>query len=309
MKIVLLGGAGYFGRSIVNEYASRMSGDARFVIADYDYRSARKMAKKLGGRFSARMVDVADPNSYGKALEEAHLAVSFVGPWYRFGEAIIEGSLLSGKPLVTANTGYVNVSDKMMERFTSSRGRCVTGISIFPGAISLIVGFFLNRFPCPGSISFTLKIDTGRYGGLAFIREYFQHLSWGSDIPLPGECGKRARVTFKPSGLLQQLAVGGKGRFRIEMISAFQEMARKKPVPGVSGGVTLAVSSEAGRDSEIQYISARKLLTLLSGMLAGASAVALGQGKGSLITHDELAKNPLFMKHVEEDLQKLTEIP
>ena len=71
MKVALLGGAGYFSRSIIAGYIKSLSEDIEFIIADYDYRTARKMARKLGERFTSKMVDISDEMSFDKATEEA----------------------------------------------------------------------------------------------------------------------------------------------------------------------------------------------------------------------------------------------
>lgn len=310
MKVILLGGAGYFGRTVITDYSSRLPAECEFVIADYDYKTARKMVKKLGERFSARMIDAADPRSLEKSLEGASLAVSFIGPWYRFGELIVEHFLRSEKPLVITNTGLVDVSAKLRERLARSRVRCVTGISLIPGAITLLTEEIFNRHPGCGEIVFTLEVDTVRSGGLAFIREYFNLLSRDPDPALFGDVEKRVSVTFNPSGIFQKIAVRGgsaEGGIKIELLAALQEMMRKKPAPGGAGGVTLTVSYEAGKERTAVSLPEEQLFPLLSGMLAGATSVALETGAGGLITPPDMAKNPEFRKYVEKELQELIE--
>lgn len=310
MKVILLGGAGYFGRTVITDYSSRLPKEYGFVIADYDYKTARKMAKKLGESFSARMVDAADPRSLEKSLEGVSLAVSCIGPWYRFGELIVEHSLRSEKPLVITNTGSVGVSDTLRERLVRSRVRCVTGVSLIPGAITLLAEEILNRHPDCGEIAFALDVDTVRSGGLAFIREYFNLLSRGPDPAQFGETGKGVSMTLNPSGIFQKIAARGgsaEGGVKIELLAALQEMTRKKPVPGSAGGITLTVSFKAREERISVSLTGEKLFPLLSGMLAGATSVALVTGGGGLITAPDMAKIPAFRKFVEEDLQGLTE--
>ncbi|RMG59444.1 MAG: hypothetical protein D6713_05355, partial [Deltaproteobacteria bacterium] len=102
-RILLLGGSGYFCRQLLPELLKSLPREWEFVIADYEYRAARKMAKKLGERVTARMVDVSDPAAMERLLEGADAGVNFVGPWYRFGKFVREAFRRAGVSLIAVN--------------------------------------------------------------------------------------------------------------------------------------------------------------------------------------------------------------
>ncbi|NIO15550.1 MAG: hypothetical protein GTN70_00860, partial [Deltaproteobacteria bacterium] len=152
MKVVLLGGAGLFGRTVINAYAAHLPETCEFVIADYDYRTARKMARRLGDRFSARMVDASSPESLDKAARDGSVIVSLVGPWYRFGEQVIEGSMRGGHPIVAANMARVSIGGGKEELLKEKGIPCITGVSLLPGALDLIAGSLIEAYPRAGEV-------------------------------------------------------------------------------------------------------------------------------------------------------------
>lgn len=310
MKVVLLGGAGYFGRSVITDYASRLPEEYEYVIADYDYRTARKMAKKLGDRFTARMVDASSPESFDKAARDASVIVSIIGPWYRFGEHILMGALRSSHPLVLANICRTPVAGKKGLDFVERDISCITGVSLIPGALALIAESLQKGSPGAGKVAFTLSVDTANYGGLAFIREYFSLIS---EIGQAGEAqhiGDSVTFSCSPAGLFQKLTASlrtdtpGVG---IELISSFQHMARRGPRPGQLGCVTLDLSIGSGEKRGTKRLGNEKLFPLLSAMLAGATHLALEMDVGGVHTLTDISRDPLFVRYVDKELQELFE--
>lgn len=104
MRIVVLGGAGDMGGAVV-EQLCRMDSSAEVIVADVRLDRAKDVvARVVGGRPSARFVDVEDRQSLIEVLRGADVAVNCVGPFYRFCRKVISTVIDSG-------TNYVDICD------------------------------------------------------------------------------------------------------------------------------------------------------------------------------------------------------
>lgn len=310
MIITLLGGAGFFARRVIHDYTSRLPEHALFVIADYDYRTARKMARSLGERFSARMVDVSNPDSFMKAAGESSLVVSFVGPWYRFGEKIIEGIARVKRPLILTNVTSGGLPEEKVNTLEEAGIPCVTGASLFPGAVNVMAEELFVRYPHGDEMRFTISIDTSRYGGLAFIREYFSLLSGGEGLNEESQWRERVKVTLAPIGTFQNIASskgGGEPGIRTELLASLQDILRKKPGGTSEGALDLNISIvHAGKTDTLEPEGAR-LIPLMSGMLAGVTKGVLEEKEGGILTASDILLRPDLKTFVEKELTSLLE--
>ncbi|MEV4892171.1 saccharopine dehydrogenase NADP-binding domain-containing protein [Nonomuraea sp. NPDC055795] len=142
MRILALGGPGSMGRVAVR-VAAGLAGVREIVVADRDLDAAHRLVKELGGlpaRLSARQVDVTDADGLAAALEGADVVLNTVGPYYRFGPAVLRAAIL-------ARTHYLDICDdweptlEMLEFDGQARAagvRAVIGMGASPGISNLL---------------------------------------------------------------------------------------------------------------------------------------------------------------------------
>jgi lysine 6-dehydrogenase len=102
MRVIVLGGAGNMGSSVVQALAA--PGDLDIVVGDSRLDAARKVADAAGDRVSAAEVDVTSRASLEAAIARGDLVVNCVGPFYRFAPAVCLTALQRG-------AHYVDICD------------------------------------------------------------------------------------------------------------------------------------------------------------------------------------------------------
>ncbi|WP_135458997.1 saccharopine dehydrogenase NADP-binding domain-containing protein [Mycobacterium sp. DL99] len=142
MRVLALGGAGAMGAAAVRT-AAFSGGVERIVIADRDLAAAERVARELVGApvpTVARRVDVTDGAELRRALGEVDLVLNTVGPYYRFGLAVLRAAIDTG-------THYLDICDdweptvQMLELDASARAAGVTaviGMGASPGVSNLL---------------------------------------------------------------------------------------------------------------------------------------------------------------------------
>jgi len=249
LNVVILGGASYFCRQVLGRIVDALPSNCRYVLADYEYRTVRKMAKKLGERFQGRMVDVTDQVAMGELLDDADIVLSFVGPWYRFGEFVVRSCLDAGVPLVAANPRST------LEPW-SERGKgdppIILGAAFFPAGFKLAAMFLADRGVSLEELKGVVSVDFGSYGGLGGLREFHRFLAVEKGRIRKGDVTP-VDVEVLPSGVLQKLArsgIFGRSGIKGEFLSALQEMRRRSvglPEPG-----SVTISFVAGENEELR---------------------------------------------------------
>ncbi len=103
MKVLALGGCGEMGCCAVRTLleGGLCSG---IIIADIDPQRAKAFAAQCGPAAKWLQVDVSDPESLNAALAEVDLVMNTVGPYFKYGEAVIEAC-------IKANLHYIDIND------------------------------------------------------------------------------------------------------------------------------------------------------------------------------------------------------
>lgn len=142
-RVVVLGGAGGIGRSAVRALGTFEDLDT-VVVADRDVAAAEALVDQLADpRLRSAAFDAASPASLAEVLRGADAALNCVGPFYRFGPALLEAA-------ITAGVDYVDVCDdldatvRMLEMDSAARGSGVcalVGMGNSPGLANVLVRF------------------------------------------------------------------------------------------------------------------------------------------------------------------------
>ncbi|SUA44887.1 Saccharopine dehydrogenase [Nocardia africana] len=142
MKVLALGGAGAMGAVAVRT-AVNVPDVTEIVVADKDLGAAEELTRCLADApvpVRAIHVDVTDVAQLRAALASADVVLNTVGPYYRFGPAILQAA-------IDTQTHYLDVCDdweptiEMLEldREARSRGVCaIIGMGASPGISNLL---------------------------------------------------------------------------------------------------------------------------------------------------------------------------
>ena len=93
-KIVALGGAGVMGTELLRQIIKRS--DAEIVVADASAKALKRSVAEFGARISATEINVNDHVALVKLLKGASIAVSTLGPFYKFGNRMVKASIDAG---------------------------------------------------------------------------------------------------------------------------------------------------------------------------------------------------------------------
>ncbi|MBN3456373.1 saccharopine dehydrogenase family protein [Mycolicibacterium mageritense] len=141
MRVLALGGAGSMGAVAARTVAA--GGVEQIVIADRDRAAAGRIARELADApvpVCARRVDVTDGAELRDALHGADLVLNTVGPYFRFGLAVLRAAIDTG-------THYLDICDDweptvaMLELDAEARAAGVTaviGMGASPGVSNLL---------------------------------------------------------------------------------------------------------------------------------------------------------------------------
>jgi lysine 6-dehydrogenase len=111
MKVLVLGGAGAMGRAAVLELATR-SEVTHIVVADIDQAAAEKVASEAApASVEPRTLDVNDHKALVKAMKDADIVASAVGPYYRLGVPVARAAIEAGRNYVDICDDYDATSD------------------------------------------------------------------------------------------------------------------------------------------------------------------------------------------------------
>lgn len=138
-SVLVLGGAGGVGR-----YAVRVLRDDpvvdRIVVADRDLELCTAFCREQGPKVVPLALDVSDPSALVAAMHDTDLVMSCVGPFFRFGVAVLSAAIEAGR-------SYVDICDDpeptlaMLELDARARERGISalvGMGITPGVSNLL---------------------------------------------------------------------------------------------------------------------------------------------------------------------------
>lgn len=220
MKIIALGGAGDVGSRAVEMLAQADDVD-HITIADRDVTRAEKVAQGVGAnpqvRIVTRHVDAADHAGLVAAIEGHDLAVSAIGPYFRFETGLVAACL-------EADVDYVSVCDEwdateavfaqFAHRATEQGRTVVVGLGTSPGMTNVGVRFLADQLDRVrrADVYVYQPLDAG--GGEAVMRHMLHIMTgdvalWrdGRRVFVPA-CGESRTVEFPRFGPVQLWTMG-----------------------------------------------------------------------------------------------------
>ncbi len=177
MKIVLLGAAGFVGRTAAQALAARPE-IGELLLVDYVVRDAKRLAKALSPRCRWAMADIGRAPDLERLLDGADAVASAVGPCAQYEKGILSTCAAKGIPVASIGDGTLSPADRreIHNAFRRKGAAAVSGCGMMPGWTELLSA----HFPTGGKATVNAEKETvarrflycriDRFGGYAFFR-------------------------------------------------------------------------------------------------------------------------------------------
>ncbi|MEW5944807.1 MAG: saccharopine dehydrogenase NADP-binding domain-containing protein [bacterium] len=171
MKVVVFGGAGDMGSEAVRDLVET-SKVSSVLIADYNEKRAKKLADELGGKAAAARVDANHHNELVELMKTADVALSCVGPFYRFEKKMVRAA-------IEARTNYVSICDDfdaaeeaiaMDGDARQARIVVLSGMGWTPGMSNVLARHGINRLDKAARVNIAWAGSADDSEGLAVIK-------------------------------------------------------------------------------------------------------------------------------------------
>jgi uncharacterized protein YbjT (DUF2867 family) len=242
MKILLLGAAGFLGRAAAALLARR-DDVGELILADYDIRDAKRLAKSLSPKCRWAMADAGKPPELSRLLEGIDAAACAVGPFAEYGPAVMRTCASRGVPAAVIGEGAVpEEARKGIDRAFRDAGLpAAAGCGLMPGWTDLLAAHFLGAGGPDESLPQEkyLFFSPARFGGYAFLREVAKGITADAPAPMGAPAG---RYFAMPDG--SRVGVpGGKAGTRLGRVVG---AARKLGAVGKEFSAALLLWTRAG---------------------------------------------------------------
>lgn len=196
MKILLLGAAGFTGRAAALLLARR-DDVGELILADYDIRDAKRLAKALAPKCRWAMADVGKPLELSRLLEGIGAVASAVGPSAEYERTILSSCAAGGISAATIGEGAIAAEDRnaIDGAFRGAGAAVVIGCGMMPGWTELLAAHFLGEgvsaaSPTPSaSATRYLFYSPARFGGYAFLRGVANGITGPAPVPAGAPAG------------------------------------------------------------------------------------------------------------------------
>ena len=218
MQYTVLGGAGIEGEGIVKDLVG--ASVEKVVIADRNIESADALAAAFSSSqttVTTEFVDANDHASLTRILRNTDVAISALGPFYRYG-------LKTARAAIDARTPYVDINDDFdaIEAVLELDGEArsagipvIVGLGLTPGVSNVCVKYAADRLDRVRKVDIAYVGAVGEGGDAVFL--HFFHSLCGP-VPIVRE-GRRVwispgaevpqAVTFpEPFGTMQAPVIG-----------------------------------------------------------------------------------------------------
>ncbi len=270
MKILLLGCNGFVGRQAAKTLSDRAE-VSDLLLADYDIRTAKRLAKGMSPKCRWAMVDAGKTPDLERLLHDVDGVASAIGPAAGYEQSIFSSCVKNGLPVATIGDARLpdGLRREVHDAFRQAGVPAISGCGLMPGWTELLLAHFLaggSESARTGEPLPFLFISPDRFGGYAFYRRLVHDRGglaaappgapsgeWrfnldGACMGLPsGKAGSRYRLLEKTFGRM--------GNVGTEFFSAFlfwmkDGMKQEKGAPAALAGVHLP-DADGGRTATV----------------------------------------------------------
>lgn len=139
MKVIALGGAGDMCSYAVRDLA-RQDEVTELMIADYDEAKAAALASELGSKCKSMRVDANSESELVRAIEGYDVAMSGIGPFYKYEYKVAKGALEAGVSYISICDDY-DAAEAVFALDDAARKKGVTiltGVGWTPGLSNVL---------------------------------------------------------------------------------------------------------------------------------------------------------------------------
>jgi hypothetical protein len=197
MKILLLGAAGFTGRAAAVLLARR-DDVGELILADYDIRDAKRLAKALSPKCRWAMADVGKPLELTRLLEGIDAVAGAVGPCAEYEKSVLLTCAKGRIATATIGEGTIAAGDRreIDGAFREAGVPAVVGCGMMPGWTELLPAHFLppggrSAAPLPPDPAARyLFFSPARFGGYTFLREIAKGIVGAAPAPGGAPAGR-----------------------------------------------------------------------------------------------------------------------
>ena len=196
MKILLLGAAGFIGHAAAVLLAHR-DDVGELILADYDIRDAKRLAKALSPKCRWAMADVGKPLELSRLLEGIDAVANAVGPCAEYERSVLRSCAAGGAAAASIGEGTLTAEDRreIDVAFRSAGVPAVAGCGMMPGWTELLASRFLEAGdadanpPSGAPATRYLFFSPARFGGYAFLRGVAKGITGAAPVPAGAPAG------------------------------------------------------------------------------------------------------------------------
>ncbi|MDD5648055.1 MAG: saccharopine dehydrogenase NADP-binding domain-containing protein [Dehalococcoidia bacterium] len=144
-KIVVLGGAGTMGFEAVKLLLDRT--EAEITVADASVKGLKRVEAELGKKVKTAGADVNDREALVKLLKGADVAISTVGPFYKYAAAVIKAAIEARVNMVDIDDDFDATKDSLdLDEAARKAGvTAIIGMGASPGVTNLVAKLGASR--------------------------------------------------------------------------------------------------------------------------------------------------------------------
>lgn len=180
--IIVFGGAGTMGSEVVRQLINRS--DAKITVADASTKALNRLATELGNRINIITIDVSDFESLVQLMKNADVAVSTVGPFYKYGSKLVKASIAAGIDFVDIDDDFDATAESLSldEEAKKAGITAIIGIGASPGVTNIIAKYGANKLESVSEIRLFWAESAIDPTGQAALTHWFHIIS--GEIPV-----------------------------------------------------------------------------------------------------------------------------
>lgn len=153
MRMCVLGGCADMAVPLLKRLAADSDVDG-VVLADLNVKKARALAAQYGVRFEAAYCNAEVPETVIAAMKDCAVAISYIGPFYRFEKPMASCAIEAGIPYVSIADDYDAFLDVLTldDKAREANVKILTGFGNSPGLTQILARKGYNEVPSPFSI-------------------------------------------------------------------------------------------------------------------------------------------------------------
>ncbi len=180
--LLVLGGAGTMGSEVVRQLAKRS--DAKITVADASAKALNRLVAELGDRIDVSTIDVNDFNGLVKLMKTSDVAISAVGPFYKFGSKLVKASIAAGTNFVDIDDDFDATLESLSLDEEARRAgiTAIIGMGASPGVTNIIAKYGADKLHQVDEIRIFWAESAIDPTGPAALSHWFHIIS--GDIPI-----------------------------------------------------------------------------------------------------------------------------